>query len=280
MRQGLWWIFGVYCVLVATEWLLPPLPVQLRGLVVAVVGITAVGARGRKPWNRPSEVGQLALAAVLLIGVPELLSRWAVQHVTGAMSTAVLGLVPVILVLVVAQEKAGARRLLAPSVAGLGGILLLIPLSLAESFVGWIAVGVLIGAAVLVSLAGVRIHLVLQNFDWVQAVSVVCLANAAAFLGVGIFLGGAEWRADGAWSSVAASGAEVVLLVLLLREITPVRLGARFFLVPLLTIVEGVVLLRPELTSRMVAGAALLAGGALFLLLSRETEEETSLSLR
>ncbi len=60
--------------------------------------------------------------------------------------------------------------------------------------------------------------------------------------------------------------AEVMLLVYLVREMSPVALGARFLLVPLLTTAEGFVLVRPEITWRLLAGALLLGFGAVQLL--------------
>jgi drug/metabolite transporter (DMT)-like permease len=77
-----------------------------------------------------------------------------------------------------------------------------------------------------------------------------------------------------------AAGVEVVLLAVLLKRMEPVRLAGRFLVVPLLTIVEGFVLLRPGLTLRMGVGAALLAGGAGMMLLLRGPQEDVSLSLR
>jgi drug/metabolite transporter (DMT)-like permease len=73
---------------------------------------------------------------------------------------------------------------------------------------------------------------------------------------------------------------EVLLIVWLLREMRPVRFAARYLVIPLLTVLEGYVLMRPELTVRMVFGAGLLAAGAGMLLFLKASEEETILSLR
>ena len=73
---------------------------------------------------------------------------------------------------------------------------------------------------------------------------------------------------------------EVLLIVWLLRETPPVRFAARYFVIPLLTVLESYVLMRPEWTVRMGCGTALLAVGAGLLLFLKAGEEETALSLR
>ncbi len=70
------------------------------------------------------------------------------------------------------------------------------------------------------------------------------------------------------------------LTVWLLREIDPVRFSARFLVIPLVTIVEGLALLRPEVTGRMVAGMVLLSGGAAWILMTPREVDEEVLTLR
>jgi len=73
---------------------------------------------------------------------------------------------------------------------------------------------------------------------------------------------------------------EVWLIVWLLREMPPVRFAARYLVIPLLTVLESFVLMRPEWTVRMGFGTVLLAAGAGTLLFWKAAEEETVLSLR
>jgi hypothetical protein len=72
----------------------------------------------------------------------------------------------------------------------------------------------------------------------------------------------------------------VLLIVWLLREMQPVRFAARYLVIPLLTVLESYILMRPEWTLRMGCGTVLLAAGAGALLLSTAGEDETVLSLR
>jgi hypothetical protein len=73
---------------------------------------------------------------------------------------------------------------------------------------------------------------------------------------------------------------EVLLIVWLLREMPPVRFAARYLVIPLLTVLESYVVMRPEWTVRMGFGTALLAAGSGTLLFWKAGEEETVLSLR
>jgi drug/metabolite transporter (DMT)-like permease len=73
---------------------------------------------------------------------------------------------------------------------------------------------------------------------------------------------------------------QIVLVFWLLREMSPVRFAARYLVIPLLTIVEGYVALRPEVTARMVVGAVLLAGGSVWILFSKASDDGVVLSLR
>jgi drug/metabolite transporter (DMT)-like permease len=71
----------------------------------------------------------------------------------------------------------------------------------------------------------------------------------------------------------------VLLLLWLLRRMPPVQFASRYLIIPLLTVLEAYVLLRPQLTLRIGAGAILLAAGAGSLLLQHPAEDEV-VSLR
>ncbi len=284
MRRGLWVMFAVYCLLASTAWLLTPVSENVRGVVYGVVGIAAVLVNGRRRWGSLGEVGRVALCAALVVGVPEVVAGLVERHVGSNLETAVLTLIPAMVVLVTSQvgegESETAWRLMAPALAGLGGFLLIVPLGFPRSVVGWVSFVVLIGSAGLVAVAGVLIFRWLRGFGGAQAVAIFCLANAVVLLGTGVFEG-SGWGMDGsALISAGVVAGEAVLLGVLLWGMEPVRLAARFLAVPLLTIVEGVVVLRPELTWRVVVGVGLMVGAVGMLVVSRRVEEVSSLSLR
>jgi drug/metabolite transporter (DMT)-like permease len=282
MRRSVWIMFAGFSLIAASEWLLPSVSVVVRGLVFAVVGIVAAILSGGRGWQGLAGVSRLALAAVWMVGVPEIVAGWGLRHVSSNLWVVVLAVVPAMVVLVVAQSSGdGVRRLLGPALAGLGGVLLIVPLDVPRSVMGWISLAMLVASAVGIAIASVWIHRLSQGFGLAQVVAVFCLANALVLLGWGFFDGVAGWGLSGwGWVAVLAQGVGVVLLVALLRGMSPVRFGARYLVVPLVTVVEGYVLLRPELTLRMGFGALLLAGSAAFLLLWRGVDERAGLSLR
>ena len=277
----MWIVFAGYCLIVGSEWVLPAVSGVIRGLVFAVVGIVAAILSSGSRWLDVGSVGRLALAAVLLVGVPEMAVGWGVRHVSSDLWLVVLAVVPAMVVLVVAQSLGdGVRRLLGPALAGLGGVLLIVPVDVPGSVVGRVSLALLVVCAVAIAIASVWIHRLLREFGVTQAVAVFCVANALVLIGWGAF-DGAGWGLSGwGWMAVLVEGVEVVLLVVLLRGMSPVRFGARYLVIPLVTVLEGYVVLRPEVTLRMGFGVALLAGSAAVLVLSRGGDESGGLSLR
>jgi drug/metabolite transporter (DMT)-like permease len=284
MTRRTWVIFGAFCLLSASGWLLPPVTPWGRSLIFALCGIASIFVSGRRIWPVPQQVAKLVLFSILLVGVPDALCAWAQTHVSGLVVTAMLALVPVLLVVIAAQVgsdgASSTTRTLVPAVLGLSGVLLLLPVDLPASTIGRIALGVLLTAGLLIAFASVVIHSILCKFSVAQGTAIVCLSNAFFALLEGLRSGSHDIIETHSILPAALVGAALVLLVLLLRRLDPVRLGARYFVIPLLTIVEGYVLLRPELTLRMGIGAVLMAGGAAFLLLGSQGEEVSSLSLR
>jgi hypothetical protein len=171
-----------------------------------------------------------------------------------------------------------------PALAGLGGLLLLLPLSFSSSARGWMMLAVVCSAVVLVGLSSVWLYRLLRGLAFANSIAVVGVANAVFLLGWSAFHEEFVWRGDGLASVVSISSladvTEVLLITWLLREMCPVRFAARYLVIPLLTVLESFVVMRPEWTVRMGVGTALLAAGGGMLLFLKAGEEETVLSLR
>ncbi len=298
MRWTLWIAFAVLCILSGTSWAIPygttgeiP-PLEQQGLLFGVVGLIALSFAGSRAWHRMMGRGfaKLGAAAVGFFGVPAVVVEYARGSVPAISRSALFAMVPVVVVLAIAAgdatagEERGARQALVPALAGLGGLLLLLPVQFSGPLRGWVMLGLVCVAVVLAGLASVWLYRLLRGISMAAAVAVVGTANAVFLLVCSCVREDDVWRWSGLASTVSISSLvdaiEVLLIVYLLREMQPVRFAARYLVIPLLTVLESYVLMRPEWTVRMGCGTVLLAVGAGVLLFSTAGEDETVLSLR
>jgi drug/metabolite transporter (DMT)-like permease len=294
MRWTLWIAFVVLCVLSGTSWAIPTEsgglpPLEQQGVLFGVIGLTALLFAGRGVWSGGMwlEYVRLAAAGVGFFGVPTVVAEYARGSVPAISRSALFALVPVVVVMAVAsgeREERGARLFLMPALAGLGGLLLLLPLSFSRSARGWMMLALVCAAVVLVGLASVWMYRSLREFAFANAIAVVGLANAVFLLVWSAVREEVMWRGKGL-ASVASMGSladvvEVLLIAWLLREMSPIRFAARYLVIPLVTVLESYVLMQADWTVRMGFGTVLLAAGGGLLLFLKVREEETVLSLR
>jgi drug/metabolite transporter (DMT)-like permease len=298
MRWTLWIAFAVLCILSGTSWAIPNgttgelSPLEQQGLLFGVVGLIALLFAGRGPWHRMRALAfaKLAAAAVGFFGVPVVVAEYARGSVPAISRSALFAMVPIVVVLTVAAgdvtggEERSARHALVPALAGLGGLLLLLPLQFSGPLRGWVMLGFVCVAVVLAGLASVWLYRLLRGIGLAAAIAVVGTANAVFLLVCSVVREDVVWRWSGLASAVSISSfvdvIEVLLIVWLLRGMQPVRFAARYLVIPLLTVLESYVLMRPEWTVRMGFGTVLLTAGAGALLFLKAGEEETMLSLR
>jgi drug/metabolite transporter (DMT)-like permease len=298
MRWNVWVAFAVLCILAGTSWAIPEMmgdglpPLERQGIVFGVIGLGAlVVALRRRGLQRVGKLHiRVALAAVGIFGVSDVVAEYSRRSVPSFSRSALYAMVPVVVVMAVAavvtggSEERGARRLLVPALAGVGGLLLLLPLQFSGTVRGWVMLAFVCLAVVLTGLASVLMYRLLRECDFTAAITVAGLTNAAFLL---IWSGVHEdtvWR----WSVLAsivslsslADVTEILLILWLLGKMLPVRFAARYLMIPLLTVLEGLVLERPEVTVRIACGILLLLAGAGMLLFLKVSEEETVLSLR
>ncbi|HSY69802.1 MAG TPA: hypothetical protein VK813_14225 [Edaphobacter sp.] len=298
MRWTLWIAFAVLCILSGTSWAIPygatdalP-PLEQQALLFGGIGLIALLFAGRGAWSRMTgrRFAKLAAAAVGFFGIPAVVVEYARGSVPAISRSALFAMVPVVVVLAVVAghatggEERSARQALVPALAGLGGLLLLLPVQFSGPLRGWVMLSLVCAAVILTGLASVWLYRLLRGIGLAAAVAVVGTANAVFLLICSSVREDVVWRWSGLASAVSISSfvdvIEVLLIVWLLQGMQPVRFAARYLVIPLLTVLESYVLMRPEWTVRMGFGTALLAAGAGALLFSKAGEEETMLSLR
>jgi len=290
-----WTAFATLCILSGTSWVIPAemsdglSALEQQGLIFSLVGLAALMFVVREKQSRSNGrwVG-LAGAGVGFFGVPMVVAEYARGSVPATSRSALFAMVPVVVVMMIAaghsaEREEGARRFLAPALAGLGGLLLLLPLQFSGSARGSIMLAVVCATVVLVGVASVWLYRSLHGIAFAKAVAVVGFANAVFLLVWSAVRGDMTWRWSGVASVLSVSTlvdvVEVLLLLWLMREMQPMRFAARYLAIPLVTVLESYVLVRPELTVRMGFGTVLLAVGTGMLLFLNAGEEETVLSL-
>lgn len=291
MRWSIWFAFFALCLLLSSSWMLPSgatdeSPITQQGCFYGLVGLVALifaYRRIRLQWHACLRV---AAVSILLLGVPAVLGEWARDGISDISRAALFALVPFVVVMVAAarESETGVRRFSIPALISFGGVLLLLPFSFPTAPRGQIVFGILLIAVALVGYASEAIYHLLRRFETVEALAVVSLANAV-FLIVCHF---ANLPSAESWSGVSSllsvhslyNLAELLLLIWLLREMSPVRLAVRYLVVPLFTVLEGFAFLHPPLTIRMGAGLVLLVAGASYLLSSRGGDSDAVLSIR
>lgn len=295
MRPAVWVAFGALCILLSSSWLLPVgapdvSPIAHQSCFYAAVGLVAWLLSRRQLWTRLKRLDPLWLrvagASILLFGLPAVVGEWASGGMSDISRAALFALVPFVVVVVAMgrELEPGVRRFFVPALAGFGGTLFLLPFDFPESARGRIMIGVLLITIVLVGFASEWIYRLLRGFGVVEALAVVSLSNAV-FLAACHFAGlpaAESWSPPSALISIHSlyDLVELLLLVWLLREMSPVRLAARYLAVPLFTVLEGFAFLHPPLTVRMGAGLALLIGGAGYILFSSGWDSDAVLSIR
>ncbi|RSL15074.1 hypothetical protein EDE15_0550 [Edaphobacter aggregans] len=290
-KQTVWIGFLLLCLLRATAWIIPSNPDSLpaaeqQALLYGIAGIGAFlfARRGLTHRLGTSAWASLSITSVGLLGLPVVLIGWAQGSITETGISALFAAVPAVVAIGMATGTEGAgRKFLTPALVAFGGALLLLPVDLPGSLSGDLKLAGLILAILLVGICSVRMFRLLQSVAYLDAVVIIGLSNAVFLMIYCITNGSFLWR----WNQLApitsiASSIdliEIALLVWLLRELPPIRLSARYLVIPLLTVIEGYIVLQPQITARLTVGTTLLTASAAWILFARIEENEPVLSL-
>ena len=138
-------------------------------------------------------------------------------------------------------------------------------------------------AAALVALAGIRLHASVGDGQVIPAA--IAATAGAALLSFAGWLALQRGPVDLSWRTLAAETAWsilidlplVLLTFILLRKLRPEAFSTRFLLVPLVTILGGVVTLRPTVPWTTWLGLAMVVGSSWMLLREPVAEGPPSL---
>jgi drug/metabolite transporter (DMT)-like permease len=108
--------------------------------------------------------------------------------------------------------------------------------------------------------------------------SPLALTGAAALFGLGLLITRfvAPAHITVSLLAVACDGLLALLAILALHRLGPSRWSSQFTWLPLLILLEGLILVRPALTTRWVVGLVLLAAASIYVLLPGPTEADAA----
>ena len=288
IRRTVWIAFAALCLVVGTYWALPTessLPaLQRQSLLFGLSGLAALCLP--RPRTALSARLKIAAAGTGFFGFPIVVVEIVRGSVGEITRSALFAIVPVVIVLVIAitETTSNARRLLLPALVSIGGLFLLLPLEFSTATRGLLMLALTAGAIIVVGICSVWLYRLLHGIHLADAIATIGIANAPFLLLCAAIRGELAWKGSQLASAASLSSlvdvAEIILIVWLLREMPPARFAARYLLIPLVTILESYVLLRPQATLRMVSGTILLAAGAGMLLLLNDRDQDAPLSLR
>lgn len=288
--RSLWrlgWPFVALCGLVSSRWLIEGFAPgtgstsfsEAAGCAMAA-GVAALPHGFRRSRSGQTGVGTLpwegVVAGVLVLSGAALGAGVSDRHVSGNNATLAMCLTPVVIAVALpASEASDGEEVTArlwPGLVGLAALLLLLP---QPEFTGWRFAMALCLMPLLTGLGAVfaapRSSRRTDGREFGAAgvnswLVVVLAASAAVFAVKGL----AELRSGGVPLSAAAVGLDALtslLSLLVLWRLGPTRWAAQFLAVPLATMLEGAILLRPVLDVRSWLGFVLLAIATGYLLL-------------
>jgi hypothetical protein len=293
MKTSLLAALALVCLLSGSGWLFEQIFPRAIGFPHAgfvhflVIGIGAsVVAFVTGSMRLPAaQSAQIMLEGALVFALPSIAFGLSSASIAGFTSLALFCSVPLLTVLIlngidlVGVSEEGSSALLTTAL-GLGGVLLLFPVQLPGALKGWLYfafVGLCCG---LVALASIWMHKVLRGVS-------IATATAYASFGSTALLG--LCGALKSWSGISLRSIAIEcvrcllfdlpvvwLTVWLIREIHPLRLSARFLLIPLLAAAEGYAAMGGAGIDLRAACAMLLMAGSGVILISQNEKDNTT----
>ena len=283
MRRQVWLGFGFYCLLAGSTWLAsaylaPTWPELLRlavhDAVLCVIFSLVTVFRGEKCSFQTGT--QAAICCGFLFAGAPLTAAGAGGSVSLTTQVLVFTLVPVVTVFLMGQreETADGLRMLVPVLVGAGGLALLLPFEWPNTSTGWGWVAALVVCAVGLAVAAIRLRDLLRMEPVVLVAALGCgAASLMAALGWRIFQAGSfevhtvQAVEELLWA-LGIDGTLVLLFLWLVKRLDPISLSTRFLFVPWVTIVGGLIIMRPGVGWTSLIGLLLTLGTGAYVLIS------------
>ena len=282
--------FVLYLALVSSEWLLdsvlpsslPLFERQIFAFTLAFVGVCMARPWGRLSWSGPN--GRVVGSGLLLFGVPSVLSALDMHAVPAFTRIALLTLIPTVIVMISAASsfgRGGFLSRLGVSTAGLAGAFLLFPADPEALMEKPLSALLLACTVVSISFGSYLGYRALREVRFQSAFVLMLGPSLAVMIAAAMLLHRSPARPGWDDAPAALWGAvELCLLVCLVRVFRPVALATRYLLVPVLTTLEGLLVVRPQIGWRLLLGAGLLlAASARLLVVSEDREADSPMSL-
>jgi len=284
------WPLGALCLLTASRWLIAGAePGSGSTLLSQAVGYgmasglaeLVVTLRQSGPETRVGQAGFAAgvISSSLVVTGPVLAQGIAGQRLNANDSTLALALTAVVVALLTSccgdVPAVDLTGLLWPGLAGLLGLLLLLPQPAYSGWLAWaglISMPLLVGTGAFLATAKRTIRATdapVRRQEVTGGLLVACLVVTGLW-----FAGSREPHGSGLWIASGLDGLTASLTLLALRRLGAVRWCAQFSLTPLLALLEGLFFLRPSTDLRTWIGVGLLGASAAYQLFAPEQNTE------
>jgi drug/metabolite transporter (DMT)-like permease len=281
-RVHRWWPFVLLVLAAASRWMLAAVRPEAESTLVTKAFGCAWAAllallllRGnRNDWKD----WRGFLAGAMLLGGPAIALLVGDRVLDSESLSLALALTPVAIAVASAAlgtSSDGITGRIWPGLAAVGGLLLILP----QPSLGDIRVDLLLFFAPVLTGVGAALFYA-DRAETPRKIAAALIGATALFtlaLTTKSVIAGTKPHAS--LLAVSCDGILTLLMVLALSRLGATRWSAQFALVPLLILIEGMVLVRPGITTRWVVGLVLVALASVYLLLPHQDEDESSLLL-
>jgi hypothetical protein len=277
-RVHRWWPFALLVLAAASRWMLAAARPEAESTLASktfgcawaallILLLMRGGGRGWKQWRG-------LLAGAMLLGGPAIGVLAGGRGLDSESLSLALALTPVAIAVASAAlgtSSDGITGRIWPGLAAIGGLLLILP----QPSVGDLRGDLLLFLAPVLTGVGAALFYA-DNAEPARRISMALIGATALFaltLGTKSLVTGTKPHAS--VLAVSCDGILTLLTVLALSRLGANRWSAQFGLIPLLILIEGMVLVRPGVTTRWVVGLGLVALASIYLLLPHQDERES-----